>query len=320
MKAIRGINETMTTAFQDNDADVAEPIIYPATVEGRPRSQWRLTLVALLLALILGAVGGGWMVLYYNEQTVRQSGGTAPAALLPAGDKVPLARPVATAPQPLVPQPVTNTDASGMTARIAQIEERLARLSMTAESASGNAAKAEAILVAFAARRALDRGLPLGPMEAQLRIRFGESQPNAVQSILSASARPVTQEDLLRRLDAMRPVAMADSNAGWLTRMGNSLSGLIVIRPADAPSAAPVRRFERAQRAIAGGRVDEAIGEVMALPGADNALIRQWLDDARRYNDARRALDLIETAAIIEPGENREAGKAQTPALLTGQR
>jgi hypothetical protein len=308
----------MTTVFQDGSIDAAEPTIYPATVEGRPRSQWRLTLVALALTLILGAVGGGWMVLYYNEQNVQQADGTAPAALAPGAGKVPLARPVAVAPQPLATPALTGADATTVAARVAQIEDRLARLSLTAESASGNAAKAEAILDAFAARRALDRGLPLGPMEAQLRLRFGESQPNAVESILSASARPVTQEDLLRRLDAMRPIAMADSNAGWLTRMGNSLSGLIVIRSADAPSAAPVRRFERAQRAVEGGRVDEAIGEVMALPGAENELVRQWLDDARRYNDARRALDLIETAAIVEPGQNREADKAAVATAAPG--
>jgi hypothetical protein len=305
----------MTTTFQDSNLDVAEPTIYPATVEGRPKSQWRLTLVALALTLILGAVGGGWMVLYYNEQTVRQADGTAAAAPPITDTKVPLVQPAPVAAQPLVSQPLTSADATSVAARIAQIEERLARLSLTAESASGNAAKAEAILVAFAARRALDRGLPLGPMEAQLRIRFAETQPNAVESILSASARPVTQEDLLQRLDAMRPVAMADGDAGWLTRMGHSLSSLIVIRSADAPSAAPVRRFERAQRAVEGSRVDEAIGEVMALPGADNPLVQQWLDDARRYNDARRALDLIETAAIVEPGQNREADKAAVPGV-----
>ena len=308
----------MTTAFQDNGTAAGEPTVYPATVEGKPRSPWRLTLVALALTLILGAVGGGWLALYYGEQTVAQAGGTAPDAA-PANDgKTQVARaarttPPAGTPQPLVAAPLNTADAATISARVGLLEERLARITLTAESASGNAAKAEAILVAFAARRALDRGLPLGPMEAQLRVRFAETQPNAVESILSASARPVTQEDLLQRLDAIRPVAMADDSAGWLTRMGHSLSSLIVIRSADAPSAAPVRRFERAQRAVEGGRVDEAISEVMAMPGVRNALVQQWLTDARRYNDARRALDLIETAAIVEPGQNREAGKA-TPA------
>lgn len=303
----------MNAPFQESSIDVGSPTIYPATVEGRQRSPWRLTLVAVALTLILGAVGGGWLVLYYNERTVAQAGGTAPAAPVTSEGKVPVIRPAVGPVQPLVAAPVVTGDPASLSTRLTQLEERLARLSLSAESASGNAAKAEAILVAFAARRALDRGLPLGPMEAQLRIRFAETQPNAVESILSASARPVTQEELLQRLDAMRPVAMADESAGWLTRMGNSLSSLIVIRDADAPSSAPVRRFERAQRAVAAGRVDDAIDEVMALPGVNNALVQQWLTDARRYNDARRALDLIETAAIVEPGQNREAGKA-TPA------
>lgn len=305
----------MTTAFQDSSFDSAEPTVYPATVAGRARSPWRLTLVAIALTLILGAVGGGWVALYYTERTVAQVGGAAPLAA-PTGDgKVAVASTRTAAARPLVAPPITSTDAASLSARLGLLEERLARISLTAESASGNAAKAEAILVAFAARRALDRGLPLGPMEAQLRVRFAETQPNAVESILSASARPVTQEDLLQRLDAMRPVAMADDSAGWLTRMGHSLSSLIVIRSSDAPSAAPVRRFERAQRAVAGGRVDEAIPDIMAMPGARNALVQQWLDDARRYNDARRALDLIETAAIVEPGQNRATDEAVVPGV-----
>ena len=101
------------------------------------------------------------------------------------------------------------------------------------------------------------------------------------------------------------PQALTDSSAGWLTRLGSGLSNLIVIRADSTPSPAPIRRFERAQRAVTGDRVDEAITEVGALPGAGDTLVKQWLTDARRYNDARRALDLIETAAIIEPGQNR---------------
>lgn len=279
------------------------PTVYPATIDAAPRSPWRLTTIALVLALVLGGVGGGWLALAFL--------GSAPQlALSPDPKAAPAA--AGTAPQPLVqrpappPLPPSPADTSTVTARLGMLEERLARITLAAESASGNAARAEALLVAFAARRAVERGFPLGSMEAQLRLRFGESQPNAVNSILSAANNPVTADQLAQQLGALRPVLLSDAQAGWLTRAGRALTSLVVIRRADAPSNRPTRRFEQAQQALDNGRVDEAIQDVEALPGQQDPLVQNWLNEARRYNDARRALDLIETAAILEPGSNRD--------------
>ncbi len=278
--------------------------VYPATGPAPARSPWRLTLVALALMLVIGTALGSWLALRYMDRARDRAAGAMAAATPPAPAAAPLAA-VAAATPPAAPAPVpliTPIDAGTMAARMSMIEERLGRISLAADSASGNAAKAEALLVAFAARRALDRGLPLGPMEAQLRLRFGDSQPNAVESILAAAARPVTQEQLLQRLDALRSVLTGDAGRGWLDRLGSGFSRLIVVRRAGAPSEAPSQRLERAQRAIAGARVDDAVVEVEALPGHTSPLAAEWLTDARRYNDARRSLDLIETAAILEPG------------------
>ena len=49
-----------------------------------------------------------------------------------------------------------------LTGRIAELEVRLASTATAAQAAAGNANRAEGLLVAFAARRALDRGLGLG--------------------------------------------------------------------------------------------------------------------------------------------------------------
>ena len=46
-------------------------------------------------------------------------------------------------------------------------------------------------------------------------------------------------------------------------------------------------------------RVDVALAEVLRLPGRENA--GDWVAKARRYVAARRALDTIETAALVEP-------------------
>src|SRR3546814_21057224 len=61
------------------------------------------------------------------------------------------------------------------------------------------------LLIAFAARRALDRGLSLGYLEAQLRLRFGDDQPNAVKTIINTARDPITPEKLRSELDEMAP-------------------------------------------------------------------------------------------------------------------
>ncbi len=291
-------------------APASGPTVYPPTVDAAPRSAWRLTTVALVLTLLIGGVGGGWLAMtFFGGSAVAPAAepsavAATPKALMPA-------QPTPAA-QQLAAPPLTAAESGAIAARLGLLEERLARINLAAESASGNAARAEALLVAFAARRAVERGFPLGSMEAQLRLRFGESQPNAVDSILSASANPLTADQLKQKLDDLRSVLTVDNQAGWLTRIGTSLSSLVVVRSADEPSSRPNRRFERAVHAIDNGRVDEAIIEVEAMPGHADPLVAAWLTEARRFNDARRALDLIETAAILEPGANRDPEAAES--------
>ena len=74
-------------------------------------------------------------------------------------------------------------------------------------AAVGNADRAEGLLVAFAARRALDRGVALGFLEALLRQRFGDSQPQAVGMIITAAREPVTLQELQDGLLQVRPAA-----------------------------------------------------------------------------------------------------------------
>ena len=52
------------------------------------------------------------------------------------------------------------------------------------------------------------------------------------------------------------------------------------------------------------GRYESAIEEVRNMPGGEAA--DQWVADVRRYAAAQRALDLIETAAVIEPRRLRD--------------
>jgi thioredoxin-like negative regulator of GroEL len=69
----------------------------------------------------------------------------------------------------------------------------------------------------------------------------------------------------------------------------------------------------RARRMLESGQVDGALAEVARLPGRDKAAA--WMTAARRYIQARRALDVLETAAIVEPQKAVAAAATLPPAV-----
>jgi len=194
----------------------------------------------------------------------------------------------------------TNAALADATARLTALQQRLAELNQQALSASGQATRAEALMVAFAARRSVERGQPLGYLETALRTRFGETQPTAVDRIVAAAQKPVTLGGLSEEFTALEP-RLADGPANertwdWMSRQ---LGSLFIIRHDDMPSPAPESRIARARAALAGGRVDQAIAEIERLPGKDAAT--DWLAHARDWVMTERALDQIESAALSTP-------------------
>lgn len=199
----------------------------------------------------------------------------------------------------------------GIEARVTAMEQRLTDLDLRAQSAYGNAARAEALLVAFAARRAIERGTPLDYLEQQLKVRFEDSFPNAVAAVLAAAQQPTTLDRLRASLDGLGPHLLEDpqreSTWEWIKR---ELGQLFVIRMETTPSPAPARRLDRAKIYLETGQVENAISEVRNMPGADRA--GQWLSDAERYAAALRALDRLESSAIVGSEGVRDIGGAPT--------
>jgi hypothetical protein len=62
----------------------------------------------------------------------------------------------------------------------------------------------------------------------------------------------------------------------------------------------PEARYNRALQHLSSGDVDQALAETMRLPGAARAA--DWVQKARRYVAAHRALDEIESAALLSGG------------------
>ncbi|MEO6389279.1 MAG: hypothetical protein ABIT16_11325 [Croceibacterium sp.] len=193
----------------------------------------------------------------------------------------------------------------GLDQRVAAMEQRLTKLDLQAQAAAGNAARAEGLLIAFATRRAIERGAPLGYLSDQLQLRFGDAQPNAVRTVIAAAQRPVTLDQLLAQLDRLEPeleqTPKTEGTIDWLSRQ---MGSIFVVRRADSPSPAPERRVERARLFLQSGRAEAAVQEVRLIPNAAPA--RAWLADAERYAAAQRALELLETAAILEPRTLRD--------------
>jgi hypothetical protein len=250
----------------------------------------RRSLLPLLILTLLAFALGVALTIWAWPQVQRRWGETQAAATLPA----------APARQPPMVQPLTATAAQSLDSRIAQLEERLTRITVEAQAASGNASRAEGLLIAFAARRALDTGAPLGYLEGQLRLRFGQGQPRAVAAIITAAREPITLVDLRAGLNAISDrVTRVPADAGWWSALEREARELVTIRKATTPSARPEVAMDRALRYIDGGRVAAALAEVERMPG--RAAADRWMQAARRYMEARRALDLVETAAILEP-------------------
>ena len=90
--------------------------------------------------------------------------------------------------------------AAAVDARIAGLEARLGSVENAARRAEGSAGRTDALVVAFATRRAIDRGVSLGYLETLLVDRFGARHPQAVATIVTASrvAGPARRAD--RRL------------------------------------------------------------------------------------------------------------------------
>ena len=288
-------------------------------------SQVRSALLIAIAAFLVGVCGMGWFA-YQNGMELPLIGSqptAEPSAAIPLVSSSPSATPspeqseavsAASAVEQAndaaekVEQVVQQT--GGMDQRIAGLEQRLTNLDLQTQAATGNAARAEGLLIAFAARRRIERGDPLGYLEDQLRLRFGAAQPKAVETVIEMSNDPLTIDQLLARLEGLTPeLAQGPSEEGAFTWFAREIGELFVVRRESAPSPQPGRRLQRARLFLESGRAEAAAAEVRNLPGAEGA--QDWIADAERYAAAQRALDLLESTAVLEPRELRDGGGNQ---------
>lgn len=242
-----------------------------------------------VLVVLAFAIGLG-LALY----AARRVSWLAPPATVVAAPAKPTV--VAVTPPVQVDPAALATREAVLAGQLASLEARAAAISGDVQAAGEQAGRAEALLVAFAARRAIDRGLPLGYLEAQLRARFAGSEPAAAAAVIAAARAPLTLGDLREGLSAIGPDIATGASAGWAAGLRRELGNLVVLRKAGTPSPLPEDRLERARRLLEGGQVEAARAEVARLPGAAQAT--NWMMAARRYIATRHALDVLENAAL----------------------
>lgn len=273
----------------------------PAAPLRKPAGSGRLVVGVATLSFLLGGALVGWMAYYGQIDLGDQTSKEAPARLAASPSASASAEPSAAGSAAATAATLPALAATaGLEQRLVQMEQRLNALDLRAQAATGNAARAEGLLIALASRRAIERGMPLGTLEDQLRLRFGDAQPNAVRLAIEAARQPVTLDRLdsgLQTLAAKLQQAAADEN-GW-DRFRRQIMGMFVVRRSASASAEPAQRLAQARLLLRSGQVEAAANLVASLPGAGSA--SSWIAEARRYASAQQALDQIEAAAILEP-------------------
>ncbi|WP_420136839.1 COG4223 family protein [Sphingomonas sp.] len=263
---------------------MGQPELYGATRRRLPYALLAIALIAFLLGIAATA--------YAVHRWDRIAG-----LIRPTPKPVIVTRSV---PVRVAPRAAPPPSEAALSERLAAIESRVDALNARSVQASGDVDRAEGLLVAFAARRAVDRGQPLGYIEGLLRDCFGGTDAASVVQIIAASQNPVTLGELRDGLAKLRPTLVATgSNQHWWQGLRREMSSLFVLRRADQPSTIPADRLARAQQALEEGQVDVAAAEIARMPGAARAV--DWLAQARRYLLAHNALDRIESAALLKP-------------------
>lgn len=249
---------------------------------------WGARLAIAIALLVVGAAAATWALAHY--QPAARFLGVLPPVSAALPQKV-IAQPQAIA-EPA--KPLSGDDEQ----KLNSLEQRVSRVESATQQAQGSAGRADALVIAFAARRAIDRGVALGYLEPLLAVRFGPQHQQAVATIITASHQPIRLNDLITQYEALGPqLRSGGTTDSWWAGVRREFGTLIQVHRAGQPPSTPEARYARAAQLLTGGDVDDAVAETMRLPGA--AAASAWVANARRYIAAHRALDELESASLM---------------------
>jgi hypothetical protein len=257
----------------------------------RSGMSWTARLLIGLVLLLAGAATAVWSLAHY-QPAARFLGVVQPSQTQAAPTPTPVLENANTAANAPASQAQTDN------ARIAELEVRVGRVENATERAEGFAGRADALVVAFAARRAIDRGVALGYLEPLLVDRFGAQHQAAIATIVTASRAPVRLNDLTAEYESLgSELKRGGPEESWWSGFRREFGSIVEVHRANRPAMNADARYSRALQRLSTGDVDQALAETMRLPGASRA--GDWITKARRYIAAHRALDEVESAALL---------------------
>ena len=264
----------------------------------RTRLSWSARLL-IGLALVVGGAGAMTWGLTHYPPMARLLG------IVPATPATPQVQTAAALPQggAAAPAAASARVPAASTDQIAKVEQRIDRVEDLSEHAAGSAGRADALVIAFAARRAIERGVALGYLENLLVQRFGQQHQAAIATIITAARKPIRLSDLVAEYEALGPaLRRGGPQEGWWSSVKREMGSLVEVHSAERPSGDLDVRYQRALQQLSMGNADKALAETMRMPGAGNA--SDWVAKVRRYIATQRALDEVESAALLERGPN----------------
>jgi hypothetical protein len=187
----------------------------------------------------------------------------------------------------------STAEVQALVTEVRRLQEELPAVAAEARSASTAARASYAVVAASEAARSS------GPFE-QAHAALATLLPNdpnvAALAPLARTGAPTRIElrDTFARLDTeiVRAARQSQAGAGFWGRIQAALAQWIVIRRAGAGDT-PEGIVERAQRALDGDRLAEAIQELNSLPAAPKRVAQPWI------NDAQRRLEIDQRIAAI---------------------
>jgi hypothetical protein len=207
--------------------------------------------------------------------------------------------------QPVAPAAGGPLDAAVLGAlddRLTELSTRMERLDRRSSAALANADRAEGMLLALAARRAIETGRPLGVIEGMLRDRFGRTQPKAVATLITAAQTPVTLAGLSAEFDRLAPALREPgSEESFLQGVRRELGSLFVVSRGPERPVSIDDRVSYARARLEMGDVAGALAQVSRLPAAARRDAARWRAQAQTYVAARDAVDALETVALLAP-------------------
>lgn len=263
------------------------------------RQPWTARLAWSLLLLLVGAGLTIWGL-------SRWDAGARFFGVAPPSAPVRLVAPVASPAALAAPTPAPAAATAADVARLAALEARLQTVEGATRRAEGSAGRADSLLIAFSARRAMERGLALGYLEPLLADRFGPRHQGAVATLISAGRKPQTLDQLIADYQAIGPILQGPGKGeDWWTGLQRELGSLVSVHRADRANPMPGARYARALDRLRGGKVAEALAETMRMPGASRPEVQPWIGRARQRIAVDAALDQIESEALVGETEAR---------------